>query len=81
MPAKIIYKRNRKKPDSDEIVELTEEDHLAKPITIDGVTTPWVVDHFINGAQTSRINYESIEFNRPVPDSLFTKPDDVKKLK
>jgi len=81
MPAKIIYKRNRKKPDSDEIVELTEEDRLAKPITIDGVTTAWVVDHFINGAQTSRINYESIEFNRPVPDSLFAKPDDVKKLK
>jgi hypothetical protein len=81
LPAKIIYKRSRKKPDSEEMEELTEEDRLAKPITIDGVTAPWVIDHFINGTQTSRINYESIEYNRPLPDSLFAKPENVKSLK
>jgi hypothetical protein len=81
IPAKVIYKHSRKKADSDEREEITEEDRLAQPITIDGTTAPFVIDHFINGAQTSRINYESIEYNRPLPDSLFTKPENIKSLK
>jgi hypothetical protein len=80
-PAKIIYKRIRTKEDSEETEEITEEDRLQKPITVDGVTAPWVIDHFSNGFQTSRINYESIEYNRSLPDSLFTKPDNIKSLK
>src|ERR1700741_2896287 len=36
-PAKIIYKRQRKDPDSGDMVEVTEEDQLLKFITIDGV--------------------------------------------
>jgi len=58
-----------------------EEDRLEKPITIDGVTAPWVIDHFVAGKQISRITYESIEYNKPVPDSLFTKPATIKGLK
>jgi hypothetical protein len=81
LPAKVIYKRTRKKPDSDETEEITEEDRLAKPITIAGVTAPWVIDHFINGTQTSRITYESIEYNRPLADTLFVKPANIKSLK
>jgi len=81
LPAKVIYKRTKKNPDSDETEEITEEDRLAKPIMIDGVTAPWVIDHFINGAQTSRVNYESIEYNRPLADSLFAKPVTIKSLK
>lgn len=81
LPAKVIYKRARKKADSDETEELTEEDRLAKPITIGGVTAAWVVDHFINGVQASRINFESIEYNLPVSDSLFVKPATIKGLK
>lgn len=81
LPAKVTYKRSRTKADSEETEEITEEDRLAKPITIGGVTAPWVVDHFINGAQTSRINFESIEYNQPLPDSLFAKPLSVKGLK
>ena len=81
MPAKVIYKRTRTKADSDETEEVTEEDHLAKPITIAGVTAPYVIDHFIDGKQTSRINYESIEYNRPLPDSLFAKPANAKSVK
>lgn len=81
MPAKVIYKRNRTKPDSDETEEITEEDRLAKFIIVDGITAAFVVDHFINGVQTSRINYESIEYNRPLADSFFTKPDNIKALK
>jgi len=81
LPAKVIYKGTRKVGDSDETEETTEEDRLAKPISIDGVTSAFVVDHFINGKQTSRINYESIEFNRPLADSLFTKPESAKAVK
>ena len=81
LPAKVIYKRTRKKADSEETEEITEEDRLAKPITIDGITAPWVIDHFINGTQTSRVSYESIEYNRPLAESLFVKPANVKSLK
>jgi len=81
LPAKVIYKGNRKSGDSDETEEITEEDRLARPININGVTAAFVVDHFINGKQTSRINYESIEFNRPLADSLFAKPESAKAVK
>jgi hypothetical protein len=81
LPAKVIYKRARKKADSEETEEFTEEDRLAKPITVGGITAAWVVDHFINGVQTSRINFESIEYNQPLPDTLFAKPATIKGLK
>lgn len=81
LPAKIIYNRQRKNRDTGEMEEGIEEDWLAKPITIDGVTAPWVIDHYISGKQISRINYESIEYNKPVPDSLFAKPANVKAIK
>lgn len=81
LPAKVIYKRTRTKADSEETEEITEEDRLAKPITLSGVTAPFVIDHYIDGKQTSRINYESIEYNRPLPDSLFAKPASAKSVK
>jgi hypothetical protein len=80
-PAKIIYKKERRRADTDEVEEITEEDRLARLISIDGIFAPWVIDHFSNGYQTSRINYESIEFNRELPDSLFAKPENVKSIK
>ena len=81
MPAKVIYKRTRTKPDSEETEEVTEEDWLAKLITIDGITAPFVIDHYVQGKQTSRINYESIEYNRSLPDTLFAKPANAKAVK
>jgi len=81
LPAKIIYPRKRKNMDNGELEEALEEDRLQKPITIDGITAPWVIDHFIAGKQSSRISYDSIEYNKPVPDSLFTKPATLKGLK
>jgi hypothetical protein len=81
LPAKIIYKRNRKDPDTGDMVETTEEDQLLKFIAIDGVTAPWVVDHFVNGKQTSRINYEQVQYNQRFPDTLFAKPDNIKSIK
>ena len=81
LPAKVIYKRMRKDMDAGEMVETTEEDVLLKFITVDGVTAPWVIDHFVNGKQTSRINYESVQYNPRLPDNLFTKPADIKAIK
>jgi len=81
LPAKVLYKRKHKKPDTDEMEEVGEEDRLLKPITIDGVVTPFVIDHFRNGVQTSRINYESVEYNRTLADSLFAKPANIKAVK
>lgn len=80
-PAKVIYKKSRKDLDSGDMVETTEEDVLLKFITEAGVTAPWVIDHFVNGKQTSRINYEQIQYNQRIPDSLFAKPADVKSIK
>jgi hypothetical protein len=80
LPAKTIYKRKQKNAD-DELEEVSEEDRLHKPITDAGITTAFVIDHFRNGVQTSRISYESLEFNRPLADSLFDKPASIKGLK
>jgi hypothetical protein len=81
VPAKIIYKRSRKNMDTGDVEETTEEDQLFKFIAVSGVTQPWVIDHFVNGVQTTRINYESVVYNQPLPDSLFAKPSDVKQIK
>ena len=81
MPAKIIYKRSRKNPDSGDVEETTEEDRLFKFIEVSGVTQPWIIDHFVNGVQTTRINYENVVYNQPLPDSIFAKPTDVKQIK
>jgi hypothetical protein len=81
LPAKIIYKRARKNPDSGDEEETTEEDQFFKFIVIDGVNAPWVIDHYVNGKQTSRINYESVQYNQKLADSLFAKPENVKAIK
>src|SRR5213080_566462 len=49
LPAKVLYQRKQKSPDSDETEDVPEEDRLYKPITIDGVVAPYVIDHFRNG--------------------------------
>ncbi|HEV8169721.1 MAG TPA: hypothetical protein VGP59_10245 [Pyrinomonadaceae bacterium] len=81
LPAKIIYKRQRKDPDSGDMVETNEEDQFFKFIEMDGVTAAWVIDHYINGKQSSRINYESIQYNQTFPSDLFTKPANIKAIK
>lgn len=76
MPVKSIYKR---KNADDSIV--IEEDRYAQFIEVQGIKTPFIVDHFSNGKQTSRVNYESVEFNKAIPDSIFVQPKSVKELK
>ena len=81
LPAKMIYKKSKKKFDSDEVVETSEEDRIAKTMNLNGITAAWIIDHFIDGVQTSRVNYESIEYNKPLADTLFAKPANIKALK
>ena len=81
LPEKILFKTSRTTAEVAVKVDVKEEDRLAKPITISGVTAPWVIDHFIDGVQTSRIAYESVEYNSPIADSLFAKPATIKGLK
>jgi hypothetical protein len=81
LPEKIIFKTTRSTAEVAVTEDLKEEDRLAKPITISGVTSPWVIDHFTNGVQTSRVAYESVEYNTPLADALFAKPANVKALK
>jgi len=76
MPVKALYKS--KDPDD---AETKEEDRYAQFVDVQGVQVPWVVDHFINNVQTSRINYLTIQLNKSVPDAIFSKPSDVKDLK
>ena len=75
-PAKSIYKHT-----SSDGNEVTEEDRYAQFIEIDGVKTPFIIDRYTNGAQNSRINYDTVEFNKTIPDSVFTKPSNPKELK
>ncbi|MDT4898406.1 MAG: hypothetical protein QOH25_3483 [Acidobacteriota bacterium] len=76
LPMKILYKR--KNADGEEIAE---EDRLGQHLKIAGVTVPFVIDHYGAGTQMSRINYQSVEFNSPIPDKLFARPANVKAVK
>lgn len=81
LPAKVIYKRSRKDPDTGDQVEATEEDRIMRFIPVNGVNVPWVLDHFVNGKQTSRVNYEEVQYNQVFADTLFAKPDNIKAIK
>lgn len=76
MPVKSVYKRT-----NPEGAESKEEDRYAQFVDIQGVKTPLIIDHWSGGVHTSRINYETIEFNKAVPDSIFAKPSSPKELK
>jgi hypothetical protein len=75
-PQKALYKR----PDggSDTI---KEEDRYAQFIEEGGIKTAYVIDRFTDGSHASRINYESVQFNRSIPDSIFAKPATPKEAK
>ena len=76
LPIKAIHKRLN--ADNEEI---KEEDRYAQFLNFNGIRTPFIIDRFVNGVQSSRINYEFVEFNRSIPDSIFAKPSNLKELK
>lgn len=61
--------------------ETTEEDRYAQFVDFGGIKAPLIIDRFTNGKHSSRINYESIEFNKPVDNSIFTMPATAKEAK
>ena len=76
LPQRSIYKHLN--ADNEEI---KEEDRFAQFIDVAGIKTPFIIDRFTNGVQSSRINYLSVEFNKNVPDSIFAKPGSPKEIK
>lgn len=76
LPAKAIYAYTT--ADGEEV---KEEDRYAQFVDVGGVKAAFIIDRFTNGVQSSRINYESFEYNKPIPDSIFTKPANPKELK
>lgn len=76
VPQKAIY--SRLNADNEEI---KEEDRYAQFVDVGGVKAPFIIDRFTKGVHSSRINYESLEFNKSVPDSIFDKPASPKELK
>ncbi|MEZ5427678.1 MAG: energy transducer TonB [Pyrinomonadaceae bacterium] len=76
IPMKSVY--SRVGPEGKEILE---EDRFAQFIDIEGIKTPFIIDHFTNDVHISRVNYQSVEFNRPVSAEVFAKPDNIKALK
>jgi hypothetical protein len=76
LPVKGSYKRLN--ADNEEV---KEEDRYAQFIEVDGIKTPFIIDRFSGGLQSSRINYQSVEFNKSVPEAIFEKPANTKALK
>lgn len=76
IPAKTIQRK--KNADGEEIIE---EDRYAQFLDFGGISSPFIIDRFTGGVQTSRINYETVEYNKRIPDSIFAKPSNAKEAK
>jgi hypothetical protein len=76
LPAKVLYKRPNAEGE-----QVEEEDRYAQFQTIGNARVPFIIDHYRAGVQSSRVNYDEVKFNLPIPDSLFAKPADVKAIK
>ena len=61
--------------------EQKQEDRYAQFVDVGGIKAPFIIDRFTNGQHSSRINYESVEYNKPIPDAVFAKPANAKELK
>jgi hypothetical protein len=64
-----------------EPAEIVEEDRYAQFVDIGGIKSPFIIDRFTGGIQTSRINVETVEYNKRIPDSIFAKPSSAKEAK
>lgn len=76
LPQKALYKRLG--PEKEEI---KEEDRYAQFVDVGGIKAPFIVDRFTNGKPSSRINYESLEYDKKIPDGIFAKPANLKEAK
>lgn len=76
LPMKAVYKHTNNNGE-----EVIEEDRYAQFVDIGGIKMPFIIDHFINKQHSSRINFESVEFNKNIPAAIFDKPGNIKDLK
>ena len=76
LPQKAIYKRTN--IDGEEV---KEEDRYAQFIDVGGIKAPFIIDRHTMGKPSSRINFESVEFNKNISDGIFAKPQSVKEAK
>ena len=61
--------------------QVKDEDRYAQFVDVNGVKVPFIIDHYLDGEAVSRINYESIELNKRIPESVFSKPSSAKEAK
>jgi hypothetical protein len=61
--------------------EIKEEDRYAQFVDVGGIKAPFIIDRFTGGVQSSRINYQTVEYNKTIPDSIFEKPANAKDAK
>lgn len=76
LPSKAVYERKGSDGETGK-----QEDRYAQFVDIQGIKAPYIIDRFRNGKQTSRVNYQSVEFNKVIPASIFIKPADLKEAK
>ncbi len=76
LPQKALYKTTNADGE-----ETKEEDRYAQFIDVDGIKAPYIVDRISGGKPSSRINYLTVEFNKSIPHSIFTKPSSPKEAK
>lgn len=85
LPVKTIQRRKNVESEGTEEgkepAEIVEEDRYAQFVDIGGIKSPFIIDRFTGGVQTSRINYQSVEYNKRIPDSIFAKPSNAKEAK
>jgi outer membrane lipoprotein-sorting protein len=75
LPMAVVYERPSDKG-------LTRnETRFAQYIVYDGVKFPNIVDFIRDGVQTSRINFQDIKLNGPIPADTFAKPESAKAVK
>lgn len=60
---------------------IVEENRYAQFLNEQGILTPFVVDHYTGDQHAFRVNYLSMLYNRKIPNSVFEKPSNPKKLR
>ncbi|MBV9241207.1 MAG: hypothetical protein JO314_04280 [Acidobacteria bacterium] len=73
LPVKSLYKHKNLADD-----EVKDEDRYAQFVDINGIKAPFIIDHFTDGEPVSRINYDSVDFNKSISPAIFTKPSNAK---
>ncbi|MDH3493532.1 MAG: hypothetical protein OEM82_08285 [Acidobacteriota bacterium] len=76
LPMKTVYPVKN----SDGVL-INKEYRYAQFILMEGILFPFIVDHFSDGQRSFRVNYSKVQFNRVIPDSIFERPEDPKKIK